>query len=154
MNILEAITLKKDLEKRIENLGSRYVGNLTVLKGGKPHEDPNELLKEMDKSIIQLNDLCYRIDAADLYVKNSTGKTLIELVIERESLYRRLNILRSALNEVTVGSFSEYAYNTKKLVEFDIIVSIESITKLVNETEEQFRQVTSEIQKLDVKTEI
>lgn len=154
MNILEAIALKKDLEIRIENLGNRYVRNVTVLKGKKPHEDPNEILQEMDKSIAQLNDLCYRINAADLYVKNSTGKTLMELLIERESLYRRLNILRSALNEVTVGSFSEYAYNTKKLVEFDIIVSIESISKLVDEAEEQLRQVTSEIQKLDVKTEI
>lgn len=154
MNILEAITLKKDLEKRIENLGSRYVGNLTVLKGGKPHEDPNELLKEMDKSIIQLNDLCYRIDAADLYVKNSTGKTLIELVIERESLTTRLNVLRNALNEVTFGSYNDYGYNSRREVEFDVVVSIESISKLVDETEEQLRQVTSEIQKLDVKTEI
>lgn len=154
MNILEAIALKKDLENRIENLGSRYVGNVSVLKGKMPHEDPNELLQEMDKSIAQLNDLCYRIDAADLYVKNSTGKTLIELVIERESLSKRLNVLRSALNEVTFGTYYEYGYNSRREVEFDIVVSIESISKLVNEAEEQLRQVTSEIQKLDVKTEI
>ena len=154
MNILEAITLKKDLEKRIENLGSRYVGNLTTLKGEKPHEDPNELLMEMDKSIIQLNDLCYRIDAADLYVKNNTGKTLIELVIERESLSKRLNVLRNALNEVTFGSYYDYGYNSRREVEFDVVVSIETISKLFDDAEEQLRQVTSEIQKLDVKTEI
>lgn len=108
----------------------------------------------MDKSIAQLNDLCYRIDAANLYVKNSTGKTLIELVIEKESLSKRLNVLRSALNEVTFGTYYEYGYNSRREVEFDIVVSIESISKLVDEAEEQLRQVTSEIQKLDVKTEI
>ena len=40
MNILEALTLKKDLKDRIEDLGNRFTNSVTVTKGGKPIEDP------------------------------------------------------------------------------------------------------------------
>ena len=154
MNILEALSLKKDLESRIENLGNRYVTNITVLHGKSPHEDPEILLKEINESIAQLNNLCYRINIADLTVKNSEGKTLIELVIDKKSTEDSLEILRRALNEVTFGTWNEYGYTSSRDVEFDTVIDIGTVTKQVDECAEKLRKLTSEIEKLNVSTEI
>ena len=154
MNIIEAIALKKDLESQIESLGNRYVANLTVAHGKSPHEDPKKLMKEMDTCVAQLNDLCYRIDAADLSVKNYDGKTLIELIVEKKSTEGRLEILRRALNEVTFGSCYDYGCTSTRDLDFDTVIDIETISKQVDECAEKLRKLTSEIEKLNVATEI
>ena len=61
MNILEALTLKKDLKERIEDLESRLTNSVTVLKGRKPIEDPQSLMTQLEDSSKQLNDICCRI---------------------------------------------------------------------------------------------
>ena len=154
MIILEALALKTDLDNRIENLGNRYVTNITVLHGKTPHEDPKKLLEEIDENIAQLNDLCYRIDVADLAVKNSEGKTLIELVIDKKSTETRLEILRRALNEVTFGTWNEYGYTSSRDVDFDTVIDIDTVTKQVDECAEKLRKLNSEIEKLNIDTEI
>ena len=154
MIILEALALKTDLDNRIENLGNRYVTNITVLHGKTPHENPKKLLEEIDENIAQLNDLCYRIDVADLAVKNSEGKTLIELVIDKKSTETRLEILRRALNEVTFGTWNEYGYTSSRDVDFDTVIDIDTVTKQVDECAEKLRKLNSEIEKLNIDTEI
>lgn len=83
MNILEALTLKKDLKERIEDLESRLTNSVTVLKGRKPIEDPQSLMTQLEDSSKQLNDICCRIKMANAMAKNDKGLTLVELVVKR-----------------------------------------------------------------------
>ena len=94
MNILEALTLKKDLKERIEDLESRLTNSVTVLKGRKPIEDPQSLMTQLEDSSKQLNDICCRIKMANAMAKNNKGLTLVELVVKRSIEEKNLEILR------------------------------------------------------------
>ena len=113
MNILEALTLKKDLKERIEDLESRLTNSVTVTKGGKPIEDPKELMTQLEDSSRQLNDICCRIKKANASVKNYKGLTLVELVEKRVIEENLLEILRRVFREALYGDGEVYYCDRK-----------------------------------------
>nr|WP_164997123.1 hypothetical protein [Clostridium minihomine] len=46
MKLAEALLLRSEYQKKLENLQSRIMVNLKVQEDDKPHENPEELLKE------------------------------------------------------------------------------------------------------------
>ena len=129
MNILEALTLKKDLKERIEDLESRLTNSVTVLKGRKPIEDPQSLMTQLKDSSKQLNDICCRIKMANAMAKNDKGLTLVELV-------------------------DVYYCDRKPNFEYDVTIDVNLLKKQIDEKEACLRELTSEIQKLDFTKEI
>ena len=47
MKLAEALAIRKDTQKRIEQLKSRVLNNVRVQEGDMPSEEPKELMKEM-----------------------------------------------------------------------------------------------------------
>ena len=95
------------------------------------------------------------------HARNENGGTFIKhngklarVVIDKKSTETRLEILRRALNEVTFGTWNEYGYTSSRDVDFDTIIDIDTVTKQVDECAEKLRKLTSEIEKLNVSTEI
>ena len=48
MKLAEALSIRKDLQKRIQQLGQRIQNNVKVQEGDEPSEHPTELMKELD----------------------------------------------------------------------------------------------------------
>jgi hypothetical protein len=48
MKLAEALSIRKDLQKRIQQLGQRIQNNVKVQEGDTPSEEPMELMKELD----------------------------------------------------------------------------------------------------------
>ena len=116
MNILEALTLKKDLKERIEDLESRLTNSVTVLKGRKPIEDPQSLMTQLEDSSKQLNDICCRIKMANAMAKNDKGLTLVELVVKRSIEEKNLEILRRVFREALYGDGEVYYCDRKPIL--------------------------------------
>ena len=154
MNILEALTLKKDLKDRIEDLGNRFTNSVTVTKGGKPIEDPKELMTQLEDSSRQLNDICCRIKKANASAKNYKGLTLVELVEKRVIEENLLEILRRVFREAIYGDGTVYYYDRKPNFEYEVTMDVNLLKKQIDEKEAILRELTSEIQKLDLSTEI
>ncbi len=154
MNILEALNLKKDLQNRIESLRRRYVNSVTVKKGEKPIEDPQKLLVELEDGFSQLNDISCRISAANTATRNSKGQTIKQLMIELSIVEQRKECLNRAFDEVLFGDAEVYSYYNRPQSEYDVTIDIEALKKEIDSQEVRFRQLTSEIQKLDLTTEI
>lgn len=154
MNILEALNLKKDLQNRIESLRRRYVNSVTVKKGEKPIEDPQKLLVELEDCFTQLNDISYRISAANTATRNGKGQTIKQLMIEQSIVEQRKECLNRAFEEVLFGDAEVYSYYNKPQSEYDVTIDIESLKKEIDNQEIRYRQLTSEIQKLELTTEI
>jgi hypothetical protein len=51
MKLAEALILRADLQKRIEQLKQRILNNVMVQEGDEPAEDPSQLLRELDALI-------------------------------------------------------------------------------------------------------
>jgi len=154
MNILEALTLKKDLKERIEDLESRLTNSVTVLKGRKPIEDPQSLMTQLEDSSKQLNDICCRIKMANAMAKNDKGLTLVELVVKRSIEEKKMEILRRVFREALYGDGEVYYCDRKPNFEYDVTIDVNLLKKQIDEKETILRELTSEIQKLDLSTEI
>ena len=86
MKLAEALSIRKDLQKRIQQLGQRIQNNVKVQEGDAPSEEPTELMKELDACLTQLEDLIWRINATNMQTTNAQGVTLTQLMARKDAL--------------------------------------------------------------------
>ena len=75
MKLAEALSIRKDLQKRIQQLEQRIKSNVKVQEDDEPLEDPKELMKELHSCLIQLEELIGRINLTNLNTKNADGQS-------------------------------------------------------------------------------
>lgn len=100
MKLAEALQERADLNKKIEQLKSRLEANATVQEGEKPAEDPNELLTELNSSIARLELLIAKINMVNCHT-SANGKTLTELLAEKDCLSLNINTLQNLRNSAS-----------------------------------------------------
>ena len=66
MKLAEGLSIRKDLQTRIDQLKVRLLNNMKVQEGDKPSEQPADLLKELDDCLVQLEEMIYRINATNM----------------------------------------------------------------------------------------
>jgi methyl-accepting chemotaxis protein len=85
MKIAEALALRADLQKRLEQLKQRLIKNARIQEGDKPEEDPIELQSELERSARELTLLIQRINRTNAGSKFGAG-TLSDALAERDVL--------------------------------------------------------------------
>lgn len=101
MKLAEALQIRSDLQKRIAQMGSRLSNNATVQEGSEPAENPMELLKELDGMLSQHEEMVARINLTNSQVKNDRGETITELIARRDTLQKRVQMLRDLVNSAS-----------------------------------------------------
>ena len=86
MKLAEALSIRKDLQKRIQQLEQRIKSNVKVQEGDEPLEDPNELMKELHSRLIQLEELMGRINLTNINTKNAEGLSITQLIAKKDTL--------------------------------------------------------------------
>ena len=74
MKLAEALSLRKDMEKKISGLKERLENVVRVQEGDEPVESPEELMKELDNCLVQLELLIYNINMTNMKVVDEDGK--------------------------------------------------------------------------------
>jgi len=106
MKLAEALSIRKDLQKRIQQLGQRIQNNVKVQEGDEPKEQPEELMAELDGCLTKLQDIIWHINATNMQTKNSEGRTITELMAQKDVLTMRISTLRSVFDMASSGRFS------------------------------------------------
>ena len=150
MKLAEALSIRKDLQKRIQQLGQRIQNNVKVQEGDTPSEEPMELMKELDACLTQLEDLIWRINATNMQTTNAQGITLTQLMARKDVLTMRVSNLRSIFDTASAGQ-DRYSRSEIKTV---TVVDVKAIGKKVDECSAQLRQLDMEIQSLNFQTEL
>ena len=150
MKLAEALSIRKDLQKRIQQLGQRIQNNVKVQEGDTPSEEPMELMKELDACLTQLEDLIWRINATNMQTTNAQGVTLTQLMARKDVLTMRVSNLRSIFDTASAGQ-DRYSRSEIKTV---TVVDVKAIGKKVDECSAQLRQLDMEIQALNFQTEL
>ena len=150
MKLAEALSIRKDLQKRIQQLGQRIQNNVKVQEGDTPSEEPMELMKELDACLTQLEDLIWRINATNMKTTNAEGTTLTQLMARKDVLTMRVSNLRSIFDTASAGQ-DRYSRSEIKTV---TVVDVKAIGKKVDECSAQLRQLDMEIQSLNFQTEL
>ena len=93
MKLAEALQERADLNRRIQQLQQRLSNNAVVQEGEQPAEDPKELLIELDRSVLALEELVARINLTNCRAQVS-GESLTALLARRDALKLKLSVYR------------------------------------------------------------
>lgn len=150
MKLAEALSIRKDLMKRIAQLQGRIANNVKVQEGDEPLESPDGLMKELDVCFKQLEDIIFRINATNMQTKNKKGVTLTQLMAQRDVLTMRVNTLRSVFNSAS-ESQNRYSQSEIKMV---TVVDVKKLGKQVDDLSAKLRVLDMEIQALNFATDL
>src|SRR6185295_13740475 len=89
MKLAEALILRADSQKRIEQLKARLLRSAKVQEGEDPAEDPKSLLTELESVADQLVDLIKRINKTNSNTAFSEGRSVADALAERDVLVLR-----------------------------------------------------------------
>lgn len=97
MKLAEALQERADLNKKIAQLRSRLVMNAIQQEGEKTVEDPQELMKELNHCIVNLQALICKINITNCntIVK---GKSLTEWIAIKDCLTLKIQSYREVLD--------------------------------------------------------
>ena len=149
MKLAEALILRADLQKRIDQLRVRLNNNAKVQENDEPSEKPEELLNELDNNINQLKILIKQINKTNcVTVLNS--QTLADLIAERDTLTLKSNILRGFLN---IAGQKVNLYSTTE-IKIMSTVDVPALQKELDLLSKKIRETDTELQQANWLTEL
>ncbi len=149
MKLAEALAIRKDTQKRIEQLKSRVLNNVRVQEGDVPSEEPKELMKEMGACLNTLFALIFKINKTNMNTI-SEGRTITEMMAERDILSMRITSLREIFNKAS-ESQERYSRSEIKMV---TTIDIKPLGKKIDDLSKQLRELDMKIQTLNFTTEL
>lgn len=149
MKLAEALSLRKDLQKRIEQLKVRMNNNVKVQEGDEPDEQPKDLFAELDACLKQLEELIFRINATNMQTMSGT-KTLTQMMAEKDVLTKRIETLRGVFDHAS-SKQDRYSRSEIKMV---TTIDVKNLGREIDRYSQQLRKLDIEIQSLNFTTEL
>ncbi len=150
MKVAEALILRSDAQKRIEQLRERINRNAKVQEGDEPAENPTALLQEFDAIAKTLVDLVQRINRTNSATELTPGRSISDAIAQRDDLRLRQSIHSGLASEatVTMGRYS------KSEVKFQSTVDVAAIQRQADELARHYRDLDALIQANNWQTEL
>ena len=150
MKIAEALILRADCQKRFAQLKTRLLNNARVQEGDQPAEEPQELIAEIERVAQELLDLIQRINKTNSSTIVEAGKTVSDLLAERDVLGLR----RTAYAELAAGASARQDRFTRSEVKFVATVNVAEFQKRADGLAKEYREKDARIQELNWQTEL
>jgi len=150
MKLSEALILRADVQKRIEQLKQRLLRNAKVQKGDTPAEKPEKLIEEVEQLSEELTQLVQRINRTNSATEMESNVTLSDTLATRDALKLRHGIYTNLAKEATVTQ-SRF---TKSEIKFHATVNVADIQKRADELAKEHRELDTQIQEANWRTEL
>ena len=145
MKLAEALSRRKDLQKRIAQLRSRIAANVRVQEGEQPLENPAELRIELHECLNELEDLIWRINVTNMQLKSSSGVPLTRLLAQRDVLTMRINAMRHIFEAATATSNRLM----RSVIKTVTVIDVKGLGREIDSHAVRLRQLDMEIQALN-----
>ena len=143
MKLAEALSIRADLQKRVAQLKER-IKESKVQEGDEPCDNVEELYKELDEALVQLEDLIYRINITNVQIVQD-GDSLTRLIAKRDVLSMRVKALKEVVNYVAAND-TRFGRNELKYVR---TIDIKALRKEADTYAKQYRELDLKIQSLN-----
>lgn len=150
MKLAEALLLRADLQKRIEQIKSRLKNNIMVQEGEAPSEEPEDLLKEFLNNQKELATIIKRINKTNNTTLYNEEWTLSDALVERDILLDKRSVLASSVER---ASFRLDRYS-KTEIKYVSTINVKEIQKEVDKLSKQYRELDTKIQGLNWSTDL
>ena len=148
MKLAEALSLRADLQKRVAQLKQRLKDNVKIEQGDSTIENPENLFAELDRSLVKLEELIYRINSTNIHTQHN-GKSLTQLIAQKDTLTLRIATLREIYKHIT--DRDRYGLNEIKYVR---TIDVEKLNKQIDSYSHQYRNLDLEIQSVNWTTDL
>ncbi len=150
MKLAEALILRSDQKKRIEQLRQRLTRNAKVQEGDHPTEDPTALLHELEAIFTEMTRLIQRINRTNSTTFLQPGVSLADAIATRDSFVQKHEIYRALAQAATVTQ----DLRTKSEVRFRSTVKVAQIQEMADGMAKAHRELDMQIQELNWKTDL
>jgi hypothetical protein len=150
MKLAEALLLRADCQKRIEQVKSRLLRNAKVQEGEEPSENPAELITELESVSGQLVDLIKRINTTNSTTAFPEGRSIADALAERDVLVLR----RGAYNELALFAAMRQDRITRSEVKYISTINVAETQKRADELAKNYRELDARIQEINWNTEL
>ncbi len=141
MKIAEALALRADHQKRIEQLRARLLRNAKVQEGEQPAEDPEALILEYEALASELVHLIKRINVTNSST-SVAGRSMTQALAERDILKLRHTMYRDLAQAATITQ----AVTTRSEVRFKGTVTVSVVQKKADVIAKDLRELDARIQ--------
>ncbi|MGI6127939.1 MAG: DIP1984 family protein [Eubacteriales bacterium] len=150
MKLAEALNLRADLQRRIQQLRARLLQNAKVQEGDVPLESPHDLLAELDECVSQLEELISKINLVNARITDESGVTMTELLARRDALAMKLSVLRDFADEAgeVVMRYGKSEIKVRSTVD------MRELRKEIDDFSKEWRELNTKIQGINWTTEL
>ena len=150
MKLAEALILRADCQKRLEQLKQRLLASAKVQEGDEPPENPQELIAEVERVASQLLSLIQNINKTNSATEYESGRTLSDALAERDVLMTRRTIYADLAKAASVVQ----SRTSRSEVKFKSTVSVPDLQTRVDELSKTYRETDARVQELNWRTEL
>lgn len=150
MKLAEALTLRADHQRRLEQLKQRLTRNAKVQEGDDPAEDPQALLAEIERISTELTVLIQNINKTNSATALSDGMTISDALALRDVLGWRQAAYRDLAQAASVvqDRFS------RSEVKFRSTVNVAEIQQRADALAVEYRELDTRIQERNWLTDV
>lgn len=142
MKLAEALILRADIQKRMEQIRNRLYNNVLTQEGELPSEDPDLLLKEFMALQNELTTIIKAINRTNNNTQFSDNMMLSEVLVERDALLAKRTILSNAADR---ASEKQDRYSRTEIKNVSMI-DIKKFQKEADKLSKEFRELDTKIQ--------
>jgi hypothetical protein len=150
MKLAEALVLRADTKKRLEQLRARLVSSAIVQEGEQPPEDPQVLLAELEGLIAEFERLVIAINRTNSSAAIEDVGTLTEALARRDGLDLKFSLLNGLL-EAASNRVNRYSRTEIKIV---ATVDVTVLRTRLNDTAKERRDLDAKIQGMNWTTDL
>lgn len=145
MKLAEALILRADLQKRIEQVRARLYANVLIQEGEEPSEQPADLLKEFMGLQGELTHLIQAINRTNQQTAFDDERMISEVLVERDAILAKRNLYFGAAER---ASEKQDRYSRTEIKSVSTI-DVQAFQKEANELAKAYRELDTKIQGLN-----
>lgn len=147
MKLAEALALRADATRRVEQLRARIVANARYQEGEEPAEDASALLAEAGAVLDQLEDLIRRINRTNATaVIGPDGTTLSDALAHRDILRLRHSVVTAAA-DAAAGKNNNYQRQLRSELKMLSALPVAALRAQSDDLSRKIREIDVRIQR-------
>ncbi|MEA2595901.1 MAG: hypothetical protein QOF01_2370 [Thermomicrobiales bacterium] len=150
MRLAEALILRADAQKRIEQLKQRLLRNAKVQEGDAPAENPGDLIQEFERVSVDLIRLIQQINRTNVATTLAAGATVSDALALRDVLAKQHAVFRDLAATATIDQ-SRYSRSEVKFVS---TVDVAAMQRRADDLARQYRELDAAIQATNWSTDL
>lgn len=150
MKLAEALVLRADGQKRIEQLQQRLIQNAKVQADDQPAENPEILQQELEQLAQELVLLIQRINRTNSRTELEAGMSIADALAARDVTKLKSDIYRNLAQAAIVKQDRQ----TKSEIKFQSTIQVTEVQRKADQLAKEHRQLDTRVQQANWQTEL